>query len=105
MGAGTALTATLVGVPLGIALARMELPFKAGMRILLAAPALLPSYVVGLAWLNIDEGSPHMTRHGCNILIASHVARAADEVRLHMCRRAGHLLLTRSMRRADVLLE
>jgi iron(III) transport system permease protein len=57
LGAGTALTATLVGVPLGVALARMTLPFKAGLRILLVAPALLPSYVVGLAWLFLGEGS------------------------------------------------
>jgi iron(III) transport system permease protein len=57
LGAGTALTATLVGVPLGVALARMTLPFKAGVRILLAAPALLPSYLVGLAWLYLGEGS------------------------------------------------
>jgi iron(III) transport system permease protein len=55
MGVGTALTATLVGVPLGVALARVALPFKRGLRILLAAPALLPSYVVALAWLNLGE--------------------------------------------------
>ena len=55
LGAGTALAATAIGVPLGIALARMALPFKAGLRILLAAPALLPSYVVGLAWLSLGE--------------------------------------------------
>lgn len=57
LGAGTALAATLVGVPLGVALARMALPCKAGVRILLAAPAVLPSYLVGLAWLGIGEGS------------------------------------------------
>ena len=57
LGAGTALTATLVGVPLGVALARVTLPFKAGLRILLAAPALLPSYVIGLAWLYLGEAS------------------------------------------------
>ena len=55
LGIGTALTATIVGVPLGVALARMALPFKAGARILLAAPALLPSYVVGLAWLSSGQ--------------------------------------------------
>lgn len=59
LGTGTALAATLVGVPLGIVLARMVLPFKAALRILLAAPALLPSYVVGLAWLSLSE-SPWM---------------------------------------------
>lgn len=57
LGIGTALATTFVGVPLGMALARVTLPFKAAMRIVLAAPALLPSYVVGLAWLNLGDGS------------------------------------------------
>ena len=57
LGIGTALTATLVGVPLGVALARVAVPFKAGARILLAAPALLPSYVVGLAWLSVSQAT------------------------------------------------
>jgi len=57
LGTATAFTATLVGVPLGVALARVALPFKAGLRILLAAPALLPPYVVGLSWLYLGEGS------------------------------------------------
>ena len=55
LGVGTAVSATLAGVPLGIALARMALPFKPGLRILLAAPALVPSYVVGLAMLSLGE--------------------------------------------------
>jgi iron(III) transport system permease protein len=55
LGIGTALTATLVGVPLGVALARVSLPLKATMRILLTAPALLPSYIVGLAGLSISQ--------------------------------------------------
>jgi iron(III) transport system permease protein len=57
LGIGTALTTTLVGVPLGVALARVAVPFKAGARILLAAPALLPSYVVGLAWLSVSQAT------------------------------------------------
>jgi iron(III) transport system permease protein len=57
LGAGTAFVTTVVGVPLGIALARMALPFQAGLRILLSAPALLPSYVVGLAWLSFGESA------------------------------------------------
>jgi iron(III) transport system permease protein len=55
LGGGTALTATLVGVPLGVALARVALPFKSGLRVLLAAPVLLPSYVTGLAWLYLGD--------------------------------------------------
>jgi len=57
LGVGTAIMSTLVGVPMGVALARMALPFKAGLRILLAAPALLPSYIVGLAWLYLGDAS------------------------------------------------
>jgi iron(III) transport system permease protein len=55
LGLGTAATATLLGVSLGVALARIALPFKTVARILLAAPALLPSYVVGLAWLYLGD--------------------------------------------------
>jgi ABC-type Fe3+ transport system permease subunit len=57
LGIGTALAATLVGVPLGVALARVALPFKASLRILLGAPALLPSYIIGLAWLSVSQAS------------------------------------------------
>jgi len=57
LGIGTALAASLVGVPLGVALARVALPFKASLRILLAAPALLPSYIIGLAWLSVSQAS------------------------------------------------
>ncbi len=60
LGVGTAVAATVIGVPLGVALARLALPFKAGLRIVLAAPALIPSYIVGLAWLYFGgpEGLP-----------------------------------------------
>jgi iron(III) transport system permease protein len=55
LGVGTALTATFVGVPLGVALARVALPARSVLRILLAAPLLLPSYVTGLAWLYLGD--------------------------------------------------
>jgi ABC-type Fe3+ transport system permease subunit len=42
LGAGTAFVATLIGVPLGIALARIPLRRKAVLRLALAAPVLLP---------------------------------------------------------------
>jgi iron(III) transport system permease protein len=50
LGIGTALLATAIGVPLGIALARITLPGKALFRLALAAPVLLPPYIAGLAW-------------------------------------------------------
>jgi iron(III) transport system permease protein len=50
LGVGTALLATAIGAPLGVALARIPLRSKAVFRLALAAPALLPPYVVALAW-------------------------------------------------------
>lgn len=67
LGIGTALAATLVGVPLGIALARMALPFKPALRILLAAPAVLPTYVVGLTWLYLGDGTWMRSSLDCGI--------------------------------------
>jgi iron(III) transport system permease protein len=51
LGVGTAALATSVGAPLGFVLARVSLPFKPLFRLGLAAPAVLPTYVVGLAWI------------------------------------------------------
>jgi iron(III) transport system permease protein len=50
LGLGTAFLATIIGAPLGIALARIALPARDLLRIALAAPVLLPPYIVGLAW-------------------------------------------------------
>jgi iron(III) transport system permease protein len=50
LGVGAALLATAIGAPLGLALARIEFAGKALLRVALAAPVLLPPYVVALAW-------------------------------------------------------
>lgn len=50
LGVGTAVLATAIGAPLGLFLARASLPYKALLRVGLAAPLLLPPYVVALAW-------------------------------------------------------
>ena len=50
LGVGTSVLATLAGGALGLALARIRLPFKAPLRIALVAPAVLPPYVMALAW-------------------------------------------------------
>jgi iron(III) transport system permease protein len=50
LGAGAALGATLIGVPLGLALARVPVPFSALARVLLILPLVLPPSVVALAW-------------------------------------------------------
>jgi ABC-type Fe3+ transport system permease subunit len=53
----TAVLATLIGVPLGVALARIDLPWKPTLRVLLAAPMLLPPYVAALAWVSLGGGT------------------------------------------------
>ena len=50
LGIGTALLASAIGAPLGIALARITLPHKPLLRLALSAPVLLPPYIAGLAW-------------------------------------------------------
>ena len=51
LGLGTAFLASAIGVPLGLILARMPVRGKAAIRLLLAAPMLLPPYVVALSWI------------------------------------------------------
>lgn len=50
LGTGTALLSTAIGAPLGLMLDRIALPHKALLRVVLAAPVLLPPYIVALAW-------------------------------------------------------
>ena len=50
LGGGTAALSTAIGVPLGIALARVRLPLKNAIRLALVAPLLIPPYIAGLAW-------------------------------------------------------
>src|SRR5688572_28966524 len=57
LGLSTAALATLIGAPLGIALARIDTPWKALVRMLLAAPLLLPPYVTALAWVSLAGGA------------------------------------------------
>ena len=56
LGVGAALLATAIGAPLGLALARIDLRGKALLRIVLAAPVVLPPYVVALAWTYLGSG-------------------------------------------------
>lgn len=55
LGIGTALLATAIGAPLGVALARVPLRRKAVIRLIAAAPVLLPPYVVALAWIYLGS--------------------------------------------------
>lgn len=51
LGIGTAGLCTAIGAPLGILLGRVHVSRKTPVRLVLAAPALLPPYVVALAWI------------------------------------------------------
>jgi iron(III) transport system permease protein len=57
LGVGTALLSTVTGAPLGLALARIALRGTSGLRVALAAPALLPPYVVALAWTYLGSSN------------------------------------------------
>jgi iron(III) transport system permease protein len=50
LGVGVAALSAGIGVPLGVVLARVPLKRKPAIRVLLAAPILLPPYVMALAW-------------------------------------------------------
>lgn len=54
IGVMTALLSTLVGAPLGFALARVPFRFKSALRIALIAPAVFPPYVIALAWIYLE---------------------------------------------------
>jgi iron(III) transport system permease protein len=54
LGAATATLATLLGAPLGLLMARAELPAKRLLRLTLIIPLVLPPYVLGLAWIYVS---------------------------------------------------
>jgi iron(III) transport system permease protein len=56
LGVGVATLSTVIGAPLGLALARVPLKRKNAIRLVLAAPMLLPPYVVALAWTYTGTG-------------------------------------------------
>jgi iron(III) transport system permease protein len=55
LGVGTALLATAIGAPLGLALARVPLRRKAVIRVIAGVPILLPPYIVALAWIYLGS--------------------------------------------------
>jgi iron(III) transport system permease protein len=62
LGAATAFVATMVGAPLGLLLARVDLPAKSWLRLALLIPLVLPPYVLGLAWIYVS-GSTGIAAH------------------------------------------
>lgn len=69
LGVATAILSTLVGAPLGVALARIPMPAKPALRLGLAAPAVLPPYVVALAWTLIAPGEWTFSLTGAVIVL------------------------------------
>src|SRR2546428_4865969 len=59
LGTGTAVLATAIGAPLGMLLARADLPAKRFLRVALVVPLVLPSYMLALAWIYVG-GSPRL---------------------------------------------
>jgi iron(III) transport system permease protein len=57
LGAATAFVATIVGAPLGLLLARADLPAKSLLRLALIIPLVLPPYVLGLAWIYVSAST------------------------------------------------
>jgi iron(III) transport system permease protein len=49
----TASLSTLIGVPLGVLLGKTDLPWRSALTLVFAAPLLIPSYVLAVAWLSI----------------------------------------------------
>jgi iron(III) transport system permease protein len=57
LSAATALFATTMGAPLGLLLARSNLPAKSWLRLALIIPLVLPPYVLGLAWIYVSDST------------------------------------------------
>ncbi|HYU79947.1 MAG TPA: ABC transporter permease subunit [Vicinamibacterales bacterium] len=70
LGVGTAILSTLIGAPLGFALARIPIRFKPALRLALAAPALWPPYVVAVAWTLFAPGEWTFSLAGAVVVLA-----------------------------------
>ncbi len=62
LAASASLLATAIGAPLGLLLARADLPAKRWLRILLVIPLIIPPYVMGLAWIYMGGSSGIIAR-------------------------------------------
>ncbi|HET9531808.1 MAG TPA: iron ABC transporter permease [Blastocatellia bacterium] len=51
LGAGAAMLASLIGAPLGLLLARADVPAKRLFRLALVVPLVIPPYILALAWI------------------------------------------------------
>ncbi|MBA3514188.1 MAG: iron ABC transporter permease [Pyrinomonadaceae bacterium] len=62
LGTGTAALATIIGAPLGLLLARADLPVKRFLRLALVVPLVIPPYILGLAWIYIGGSAGVLAR-------------------------------------------
>lgn len=62
LGIGTAALATIIGAPLGLLLARADLPVKRLLRVALLVPLVIPPYILGLAWIYIGGSAGLLAR-------------------------------------------
>ncbi|MBA3256252.1 MAG: iron ABC transporter permease [Pyrinomonadaceae bacterium] len=62
LGIGTAALATIIGAPLGLLLARADLPAKRFLRLALVVPLVIPPYILGLAWIYIGGSAGLLAR-------------------------------------------
>src|SRR6266702_4216987 len=62
LGIGAALLATAIGAPLGILLARTDVPFRRIVRILLTVLLVIPPYVLSLSWILLTGPSGVLAR-------------------------------------------
>ena len=49
----TASLSTLIGVPLGVVLGKTDIPWRGALTLVFAAPLVVPSYVLAVAWFSI----------------------------------------------------
>ncbi len=58
----TAGCATLLGVPLGLLLAKTDLPLRRSLAVVLAVPLVIPPYILAICWFNLVTGDTMLAR-------------------------------------------
>src|SRR5512137_1715915 len=53
LGGGSSVLAAVIGTPLGVLLARVDIPAKRIVRLALLIPLVVPPYILALAWIYI----------------------------------------------------
>jgi len=53
LGIGSAMLAAIIGTPLGVLLARVDIPAKRIVRLALLVPLVVPPYILALAWIYV----------------------------------------------------